>query len=372
MAWPTLLFIVTCFLAYVNGANDNFKGVATLFGSRTTNYKTALAWATVTTFAGSACAVFFAVRLLRAFSGKGIVSDATVASPDFALAIGIGAAFTVMLATLTGFPISTTHSLIGALTGAGLVAVGAELDFAALTKSFVLPLLLSPLLATVLASGAYAIIRPIARRLDPAPQPGLIAMVERSAPVPNPGSANPHGHASPSDAATSEDQTAARANESASPRTGAERALDLAHYASAGVVSFARGVNDTPKIVALLLLVHSIGIQWSALAVAAAMAGGGILNARRVAETMSKKITPLDHPQGFAANLVTGALVLFASRLGMPVSTTHVSCGSLFGIGAVTRKANTLMIFEIILSWVLTLPVAAAASALAYLTLIAA
>ena len=51
--------------------------------------------------------------------------------------------------------------------------------------------------------------------------------------------------------------------------------------------------------------------------------GNGLLNARKVAKTMSKKITSLNHGQGFTANLVTGALVIFASRLGMPVSTTH-------------------------------------------------
>ena len=54
-----ILFVAACFLAYSNGANDNFKGVATLFGSGTTNYKKAITWATVTTFAGSIAAIFF-------------------------------------------------------------------------------------------------------------------------------------------------------------------------------------------------------------------------------------------------------------------------------------------------------------------------
>ena len=63
--------------------------------------------------------------------------------------------------------------------------------------------------------------------------------------------------------------------------------------------------------------------------VALGMAVGGLLNARKVAETMSNKITKLNHGQGFTANLVTSILVIFASKLGMPVSTTHVSVGSL-------------------------------------------
>ncbi len=81
---------------------------------------------------------------------------------------------------------------------------------------------------------------------------------------------------------------------------------------------------------------------------------------------MSKKITPLNHGQGFTANIVTGALVVFASRLGMPVSTTHVSVGSLFGIGLITRKANVRVVSEILLSWVLTLPIAAILSGSIY------
>src|ERR1043165_5617811 len=72
----TLLFIAICFLAYSNGANDNFKGVASLFGSRTCNYRTAIGWATITTGAGSIAAIFLAQSLLKKFSGKGLVPDA--------------------------------------------------------------------------------------------------------------------------------------------------------------------------------------------------------------------------------------------------------------------------------------------------------
>src|SRR6184192_121459 len=135
-----LLVVATCFLAYSNGANDNFKGVATLYGSRTASYGTALGWATATTFAGSIASIFLAQSLLKKFSGKGLVPDALVGSEHFLLAVVIGAALTVILATVTGFPISTTHSLTGALVGAGLLAVGRQVNFAALQKSFLLPL----------------------------------------------------------------------------------------------------------------------------------------------------------------------------------------------------------------------------------------
>lgn len=65
-----LLFLATCFLAYSNGANDNFKGVASLFGSRTCGYRTAISWATITTFAGSILSIFFAETLLKNLAAR--------------------------------------------------------------------------------------------------------------------------------------------------------------------------------------------------------------------------------------------------------------------------------------------------------------
>jgi PiT family inorganic phosphate transporter len=149
-----------------------------------------------------------------------------------------------------------------------------------------------------------------------------------------------------------------------------QKLLDYFHFCSAGVVSFARGLNDTPKIVALLLLIKGLSIHWGMTAVAVGMAVGGLLNARRVAETMSNKITKLNHGQGFTANLVTGFLVIFASRFGLPVSTTHVSVGSIFGIGLASKRINTGIVLEIILSWLITLPVAAVFSGVAYWILV--
>ena len=105
-------------------------------------------------------------------------------------------------------------------------------------------------------------------------------------------------------------------------------------------------------------------------AVALTMAIGGLLNAKRVGETVSNKITPMNSGQGFTANLITGLLVTTASVHGMPVSTTHVSVGSIFGIGTVTRQGNLTVIRQILLSWVLTLPVAAVCSACIYWLLI--
>ena len=154
-----LLLLAVCFLAYSNGANDNFKGVASLFGSKTTGYRTAIGWATVCTFAGSVAAIFLAQALLSKFSGKGLVPDSLVGSEYFLLAVAVGAGVTVILATLTGFPISTTHALTGAMVGSGWVAVGSQVNLGVLGKAFFLPLLLSPVLAVALGASLYLIFR---------------------------------------------------------------------------------------------------------------------------------------------------------------------------------------------------------------------
>src|SRR4051812_42504803 len=153
------LFLATCFLAYSNGANDNFKGVASLFGSGAAGYRTALSWATLTTGAGSVAAIFLAQSLLKKFSGKGLVPDALTAQPQFLLAVALAAGATVILATLLGFPISTTHGLTGALVGAGLITGVSNVNFGALSKNFVTPLLVSPLLAVAGGAVIYLIFR---------------------------------------------------------------------------------------------------------------------------------------------------------------------------------------------------------------------
>jgi PiT family inorganic phosphate transporter len=364
----TVLFLVTLFLAYSNGANDNFKGVATLFGSGTTSYKSAIRWATVSTFAGSITSVVLAEMLLRNFSGRGIVPDELAASPQFVLAVGLGAGLTVMLATVTGFPISTTHGLVGALVGAGLTAVGTQVNFGTLGTMFFLPLLVSPLLAVGLGVVSYVVARGLRVKLGvrkewcvcvdqvvhlvPIPQPtGFLAL----APV-----TLPEVSVGPVEQCRQQYKGKLFGGD-------VQRGLDLVHFLSAGSVGFARGLNDMPKIVALLLVIKTFDVKFGMLLVAVAMATGGLLNARRVAITMSKRITPLNPGQGFTANLVTSALVILASRFGLPVSTTHVSVGSLFGIGVITGEANRRVVSGILMSWLLTLPIAAIFSAAVYL-----
>ena len=360
-----LLFISACFLAYSNGANDNFKGVATLFGSGTTNYKKAINWATITTLSGSVAAIFLASELVKNFSGKGLVPNELITMPIFAISIAFGAALTVFLATKIGMPISTTHSLVGALFGAGVMAVGSQFNFEKLGSTFLIPLIVSPLMAAIVSFIAYLIFRFFRKKLGITKKTTL----------------NIHEKQTTTVAAFNMDSTATLKTKKTIEATiqnkieaydgeifglNSQKVLDGLHFFSAGIVSFARGLNDTPKIVGLLLIINVIDIKWSMIIIALIMAIGGLLNAKKVGITMSKKITPMNSGQGFTANMVTGLLVTTASIHGLPVSTTHVSVGSIFGIGTVTKKADYKMIGKILLSWLLTLPIAAIISGLLF------
>lgn len=346
-------------LAFANGANDNFKGVATLFGSGVADYSRALRWGTVTTLAGSVAAVWFAHTLVQTFSGRGLVPDDVAAVPSFGIAVAIAAAATVGLATRLGFPISSTHAIAGSLLGAGAVATGGAVNLSVAGRVIFLPLLLSPLLAVAAVAILYPCLRALRRRLGVEPDscaclgisgelPSRVAMSATNVNLPAPRSLLlATGHAS----------DCMRSYSGAVFGLRAATLIDSAHFLSAGAVGFARGLNDTPKIAALLLIGASLPAHGAFVAVAGAMALGGWLAARRVAETMAHKVTSLSPGQGLAANLVTSALVLGASCYGLPVSTTHVSCGALFGVGAVTGQAHWRMIATIVLAWIGTLPV---------------
>jgi PiT family inorganic phosphate transporter len=343
-------------LAYANGANDNFKGVATLFGSGVSDYQRALWWATGTTFCGSIAAIFFTAHLVEAFSGKLFVDAGTLATPGFALAFAGGCAATVLLATRIGAPISTTHAMVGSLLGAAFAAPESAIDWARAGKSIFLPLAVGPVVAVLGALLLY----PLLTRL----RAGMGISRETCVCVGN--EWVPQGQAAAiAGIRISVDTTRVCQERYQGQMLGipAQRMLDALHYLSAGLVSFARGVNDTPKIVALTLMVAPFLKPASFGLVGIVIAIGGLLGAHRVAQTMSRKITAMNPGQGLTANLITSGMVLSASPLGLPLSTTHVSCGALFGIGAVTGQAHWKTIAGILLAWVVTLPLGAALGA---------
>lgn len=358
-----LIVIVTVFLAYANGANDNFKGVATLYGDGTLSYRQALSTATVMQILGSIASVIFAAALVKAFSGKGLVAPEISASQDFLIAVGFGGALTVMLATVVGFPISTTHALTGALAGTAFLANGYALDLSEIGKSFFLPLLLSPILAVATAGPLFVACRSLSGRFDLTPDSCICV----GAPEPAPALQAVTG--SGLQMAPGEGRRLFRVASMSTCRredfdTGivmipAQKILRVLHLFSASALCFARGLNDTPKIVAIIFAANAFRIEISLAAIALAMAAGGIIHARKVAERISKKVTPLNEPQALIANLVSSFYVIGASRLGLPVSTTHISVSAISAVGLANKSANLIVIRDILLSWLLTLPAAA-------------
>ncbi len=357
-----VLIIAVLWLAYSNGANDNFKGVATLYGSGAANFARARAWATLATFAGSLVSVALAASLARQFTGSGLVPEGLASSSALLVSVGAAGAATVLLATFVGMPTSTTHALTGALVGVALLVNGGSVPLAKLWGSFFVPLLASPIMAVALAAGAYLVLRRLRLAMGVTRETCVCVGPART-PVPvaltvggGDGMAlsTPQAHAVLR-VSIGENAQCVERYSGTLVGVDAQTTVDTVHYASAGAVCFARAVNDTPKIAALLMVGEAIA-GWKLGIVAVAMVVGGVIQARRVAETMSKRITALNPGQGLTGNLVTALLVIGASRLGLPVSTTHVSVGSIFGIGLVGGCPQWKTVGQIGTTWLTTLP----------------
>lgn len=241
-----------------------------------------------------------------------------------------GAAAWVMLATHRGLPVSTTHALLGGLVGAAAVSGGrTALQLDAITTKAIAPLLAGPLLAIVLTS--------------------LFILVLKS-----------------------RDKLATVEHANDSPQNLNNRASASLHWLTSGVTSFARGLNDTPKIAAFLILALSLtpdmspgntyyNAIWPILLVTAVMGKGCLWGGFKVLNSMAYQITTLSHSNGIIANAGTALLVLAASPLGLPVSTTHVSTGALMGIRWPDKRQPQQQdaLRMILFGWVITLPVAA-------------
>jgi inorganic phosphate transporter, PiT family len=345
------LIAVALFLAFNNGANDNFKGFATVWGSDTLSYRQALVLATLATLAGSVASWLLADNLIQQFSGRGLVPNAIASTPAFILSVACGAGLTVFLATRLGFPISTTHALIGGLIGAGLGQTGSHVDFNKLWQAFFVPLLISPVIAASLGLVLYKIIAMRKSKNDCAclvdAKPMRLtsmnsAMLGATATMPT---------------LVISDQASCD-NISTHASFSISSLLRKIHIGSATTICFARAVNDTPKLAALLFAAQFTNSKLPIVLVGLLMAVGGLVFAKKVATTMSQKVTRLDDKQGLAANLITATLVLLASKFGLPVSTTHVSVGAIAGVGASAGTLNWQALRSILLSWLATLPVA--------------
>lgn len=355
-------------LAWANGANDVSKGIATLVGSGVTSYRRAMLWGAVWTGLGALAATMAARAMLTTFGSGLLGPDVTPTFPAAIAAIGAAAAW-VLLATRTGLPVSTTHAIVGAVVGSGLAAYGAGgVGWSSLAGRVALPLAASPLAAAGLSyvvARSLAVARPLTAGstdcvcVSAETEMTLVLTPAGAAAVPT--AVAPGVTVRLSDTAHCEPARARTVR-----LTG-----DHLHWLSSGAVSFARGLNDAPKIVALSLGAAALGptalpMTPSALfaLTMAAMVGGSVVAGRRVTRLLAEDVTPMNHRDGLGANVVTAVLVASGAVYGLPMSTTHVASGSIVGVGVDRNTLDWRTVRTMALAWVVTLPAAALLGAL--------
>ncbi|MET8845956.1 inorganic phosphate transporter [Amycolatopsis sp. NPDC004625] len=336
-----IVFVLVAALAAVNGSNDVPKGVATLAGAGVTKYKTAILWGTITTLIGCAFSLGLASKMTALFS-KGIITGAT--TDAFAVAVLAGAAFWVGLATILRLPVSTTHALIGGMVGAGLLMSTGGVSWSAVGSKLVTPLLVSIVVA-------YAITM-------------ILAVAT--------GAANKRrSTATPPVTSSGSGDVAVQTAPAVTPEKTSSRIMTAAHWFTSGATGFARGLNDTPKIVAIgaFALVPAGMKPWHIMIlVTAAMAAGSLLGGMRVAEKLGEGVVKMNHREGFLANLATAALVGVGAGAGLPMSTTHVSTGAIAGsAGPNLSRISGGTVRNFLIAWLVTPPVAGVVAALVFI-----
>lgn len=356
MISAVILSGTTLALAWTNGANDVSKGVAALTGSGVASPRAAWVLGILATLAGGLGAILWGGALGTLF-GSGFLKSAAALPVGAALAALAGAAGFVAFSTWRRWPVSTTHALIGGIVGAAIVQFGVgDVAYRAVASKFLIPLLASPLMAIGLCWVLLLFNR----------------VLEKHKPHWTPGCCDPADYEKdPFICAPPEKQP--------SPLV---RHIWLGlHWLSAGAVSFARGLNDVPKMAALMIpaliafpaiAASSEGPALALALTATAMTAGAVMAGRRLLPVLATQVSTMTPATGMFANMGTALLVLGATPFGLPVSTTHVAAGSLIGVRvgahAPPRAGDALK--TILMAWFITLPSSAAVSALLAVALV--
>ena len=308
---------------YINGFHDTANAIATSVSTRALAPVWAIAMSATANFAGALTGTAVAETI-----GSGLVETEAVTQTVIAAAL-VGAIAWNLLTWRLGIPSSSSHALIGGLLGASLIAAGiGSWQIDGIVTKVLIPLVASPLIGFAVAILFMALLFNVFRKANPQ-----------------------------------------RIN-------GRFRRLQIG---SAAYMAFSHGSNDAQKTMGIMTLaLVEAGILttfevplWVILTAASAISLGTAAGGWRIIKTMGQKVVKLDPVHGFAAETTAATVIFGASRLGLPVSTTHIISSAIMGVGSADRiKAVRWGVARsIVIAWILTLPASGSAAALAFLVL---
>jgi PiT family inorganic phosphate transporter len=306
---------------YTNGFHDTANAIATMVSTRAMAPRVAVLYAAILNFAGAFISLKVAATVAKDFV------DASSVTPEIVFGGLIGAIIWNLATWYFGLPSSSSHALIGGVVGAVLVASGTgAVNGDMLLSKLLIPALIAPVLAFVVAGLAITVAYRIVGALSPGP---------------------------------------------------VTRGYRLGQILSGGLLSLAHGTNDAQKtmgIITLALIANgNLGSgagtpTWVIAAAATAIALGTYSGGWRIIRTVGTRIIKMDTAQGFAAQGSGAAVILAASHAGYPLSTTHVISGAVMGAGAAKRVSAVRwgVAGNMVGAWILTLPAAGAMGGIAY------
>ncbi len=322
-----LVIALALFFDFTNGFHDTANAMATPIATGALRPKVAVTLAAILNLVGA----FLSTEVAKTISG-GIIREGdggVLITPELIFAGLIGAIVWNMITWLLGLPSSSSHALFGGLIGAALVGFGiGAIDFGVVMSKVILPALLAPLTAGLIAYVATKLAYAITRRYD----------------------GKPDG------------------------RDG----FRYAQIFSSSLVALAHGTNDAQKTMGVITLtLVAAGMQqsgsevqwWVIVTCAIAIALGTYMGGWRIIRTLGTGLTDVKPAQGFAAETATAATILASSHVGFALSTTQVASGSVIGSGLGRRgsKVRWRTAGRIGIGWLMTLPAAGAVGALAAL-----
>ena len=405
---PTLLFIaggaaaIGFYMAWSIGANDVANSMATAVGAKAITFKQAVLIAGILNFAG---AVLLGPHVAGTIKG-GIVKGSMIADPHTLLlgfvASLLAAALWVTLSTWRELPISTTHSVIGALIGFGIIAGGvSSIDWTVMGKvasSWVL----SPVVGCIIAFFVFkVIVKTIFAKDEPVKAAkivgplaiGVTAFLIVSSLFLKTKLSEMSGVSDLPQVLLISTVISAIAciiamfllrnieAKSVEDYVTVEGIFRKLQIVTSCYVAFSHGANDVANAIAPVAAIIPLangemsltaGIPTELLALGGiGIAFGCLTWGRRVMRTVGGRITNLTNTRGFSVDFAAATTVLVASKLGLPISTSHTVVGAVIGVGLARglEAVDLSVIKKIVVSWLLTVPIAAATSAVIFICL---